>query len=95
MRVFPARTIIEDEHVSADIDEATKRYPRCGDVWEALKWDLARVPDKGAVQMGPYWMKKSLGWAVTGVPVIAALYKFDETSVEIVGVRITRHDENG
>ena len=94
MPPFSARTVVESSTVEEDIGIASREYSRCAEVWEAMKWDLARAPQEGAVNLDDHWMKKSAPWAVEGVPQITALYTFDANTVDVIAVRVSKPDES-
>lgn len=49
MPAYKAYTIVEEARVSDTIAAAVIEHPRVEEVFEALKWLVARSPDKGTV----------------------------------------------
>lgn len=85
-----ARTVIETNEVARIIDAEIKRIPRLHDVYEGLKWRIARDPDSGYPVSGtrpPRRVMRSDEYrSIPGVLVVA--YTFGENEAEIVGVRL-------
>ena len=84
-----ARTVVEGHVAAHVIDNEIKRYPRLPDIYEGVKWRLAREPDIGyrAERSNPdtyvihsyHW---NAGFAVT------VAYHFNSEQVEILDVRV-------
>lgn len=93
MRLSFARTIARDYSVDAEIEQAQEKYSRIEDVWMGVQWDLARSPETG-VALDGFWLKKSPVWALEGVPIITALYTFDDNEVQVEAIRISDAKED-
>jgi hypothetical protein len=77
------RTVIEDECVSEIIDLEQIKFPRLADAFDALKWWLARRPDKGVLMDDVNWICKQRGDREQNIPALVAIYTFDHRSVTI------------
>lgn len=85
------RTIIEEDSVVEKLAEISKLYPRVEDLFDALKWRLARKPEDGIPILKPDFLviKTDLLDIQNGsVPVIRVLYSFTEDQVNIYAVAI-------
>lgn len=85
-----ARTVIEEELVERRIEQAISKAPRLNEMWDGIKWRLARNPEKGQLlEVGnDYYAVKSITWAPGGVPSITVVYRFDDEYVYIEGSKI-------
>lgn len=84
-----ARIIREEELVAKRIDKAIKRVSRLGEMYDGIKWWLARNPLSGTkVSDSDHYIYKSYSWKPGGVPSITVLYKFDDDYIYIVRSRI-------
>ena len=85
---FHARDVAESDSVASVIDKSRKKYPRAEELFSGLQWVLARDPHRGVQVSNPYWLIKTADSNAPGVPVITALYRFDDDRVEIEAIRI-------
>jgi len=85
-----ARIIIEEQLVEKRIDQAVTKLPRLAEMWDGIKWRLARSPEKGQlIEIGSdYYGVKTSSWSPGGVPSITVLYRFDNEYVYIEGSKI-------
>jgi len=88
-----ARTIVEESSVVEMIESERVNYSRLEELFEGLKWRLARDAENGvrfASSNGvDYLLIKTPNWAINGVPVITALYSYDDDQVVIYSIKIT------
>ena len=77
------RTVIESETVSDVIDAHQQLYPRLSDAFEALKWWLSHKPESGEIIDDIHWLYKQKGDRRQNIPALAAVYIFDDDSVDI------------
>ena len=84
-------TIKEDACVSSKLDEHKAKVSRVEDVWRGLCWMLAKNPHQGEAINGFFLMKSR---DIFTIPVITALYKFDDNEVEVLDVRISETEED-
>ncbi|HSY03764.1 MAG TPA: hypothetical protein VK819_16495 [Acidobacteriaceae bacterium] len=75
------RTVVEEQSVSEAVDKARNRYPRLGDVFEGMKWYLARAPERGEALDDVNWVYRQDGDADEDVPDILTIYTFDADRV--------------
>jgi hypothetical protein len=89
---FSARTVIEDNRAASAVDEAEARYPRFSDLYEGIKWRLARKPEESGEPVPDfegYYTLKTPNWIIEGVPVVQVLYKVrNKNEVTIVDFRV-------
>ncbi len=93
---FSAKTVIEENAVSEAIDQAKARYNRIDDLYEGLKWRLARQPDDAHVPIPDvegFHTIKTIRWLIEGVPVIQAVYRITDDEIIITSIRIIDPDE--
>ena len=90
---FSARTIVEEDVVSATIDEETSKYRRLNEIFEGLKWRLARKPEDGYPISEDKMMIKTYSWSIDGAAAITAIYSYDDESVVVEAVRVSSSDE--
>ncbi len=89
-----ARSIREEDEVSATYETASVLYPRLEQLWEAWKWRLARGPEEDAVKVtgtNPQaYLIKTWDFSEHGMPMsITILYTFDENEVQILSVKFS------
>lgn len=85
------RTIDEAELVKRRIDKAVEEAPRLYELYEGIKWKLARSPTTAAnvASLGNGWyMAKTCSWAPGGLPSITVLYKVGDHEVFIESSKI-------
>lgn len=88
-----ARTVVESRIAEKVIDSEIKQRPRLSDIYEAIKWRLARGPDVGycVPRSNPStYVVHSFHWHI-GVAVVIA-YLFDNDQVEILDVMVVQVD---
>lgn len=86
-----ARTIRESRIAEQTIDNEIKKTPRLNDVYEGVKWLLARSPETGYAvpRTDPQtYVIHSYHWNIGASVVIA--YHFDDDQVEILDVKVER-----
>lgn len=86
-----AKSIIESAQAQESIDAAIQIYPRLNDLYEGLKWRLARRPAESGVKISRLYDKyilKTLDWSTYGVPVIRVIYSFNENETEIIAINV-------
>lgn len=85
------RTIREEHCVSEAIDKAKSKYPRIDEVFDGLKWRLARDPESGFelpnTDSPKYLIKPDP--PLKNLPIITILYEFDAFQVNILDVKIS------
>lgn len=88
------RTIIEQLLVTARIKQSKEEYPRLEEMFEAIKWTLARNPLRGAVPISESeeivaYVIRTIPWKVGGVPSLNVLYQVtnDEVIIESLAIR--------
>lgn len=93
-----ARTIIEEPAVSKEVDKLCKEYSRFEDMYEAIKWLLARRCHKverltkeiGGVE---YCLYRVAGDVVAGTPDVVLVYVYDDDEVNLLGIRAEKIEE--
>ena len=83
-----ARTVVESHLAAKTIDSEIKKIPRLLDIYDGIKWRLAREPDIGyrVPKTNPQtYVIHSYHW---GVAAIVVAYHFNEDQVEILDVKI-------
>lgn len=86
---FQGRTIVEEDSVQDAVDGARGQFPRVDDVFEALKWRLARRPDSGTqIDSRGTYLLKTADICVDGAPVLTGMYTFDDDQVTLLAIRI-------
>lgn len=86
-----AKTVIESAQSQESIDSAIKTYPRLSDLYEGLKWRLARRPAESGVKISRLhdkYIVKTLDWSSYGVPVVRVIYSFNENETEIIAIDV-------
>ncbi len=89
--IFSAKIIIEEPIVSAILDETKAKHPRIDDLYEGLKWRLARQPSTNHIpvpDMVGFYTIKTQQWGIDGVPVLQALYKVTDNEIIISSIRV-------
>jgi len=84
-----ALTVVEEHAVSEQISKISERFSRAEDLYEALKWRLARKPHDGVPIAGtPYFLIKTSdpGDYTPGVPIIRAMYSVSENEINVYSV---------
>jgi len=85
---FTARTVVEEQGVSDKIQNAIPKYPRIEDAFEAVKWVVARSPERGH-KINGFHLIKSSPWDIEGYAIITAAYTYDDDNVIISDIRIS------
>ena len=83
-----ARTVREEHPARTTIDQEIATNPRLNDIYDGLKWRLARDPDIGyrVPRTNPQtYVVHSYHWDVAAV---VAAYRFDDDMVEIIDVQV-------
>ena len=83
-----ARTVVESHVAAHIIDTEIKRIPRLYDIYEGIKWRLARQPEIGyrVPRTDPEtYVIHSYHWRIAAVVVA---YHFTEDQVEILDVKV-------
>lgn len=83
-----ARTVIESPEAAKVIDNEIKEIPRLADIYEGLKWRLARGPDIGypIPKTNPQlYVTHSYHWNTAAITVA---YQFDDDQVEVLAVKV-------
>jgi hypothetical protein len=83
-----ARTIVESHDAQRVIDQEIARDARLSDIYDGLKWRLARQPEIGyrVPKTSPQtYVTHSYHWNTSA---IVAAYRFDEDRVEILGLQV-------
>ena len=86
-----AKSVVESNQAQEAIDTAMKTYPRLNQLYEGLKWRLARRPAESGVKISRLHNKyilKTLDWSSYGVPVVRVIYSFTDNEVEILAIDI-------
>mgnify|MGYP000893341315 CR=1 FL=1 len=83
------RTVIEEISVSKIIDSAIAQYPRIGDIFDGVKWRLARDPRCGLKipDHECYRIVKTESFH-NDLPSMSFLYKYDENNIFIKAIKI-------
>lgn len=82
------RTIIESHVAAKTIDEEIKKLARLNDIYDGIKWRLARQPEIGyrvPKTHPPTYVIHSYHWRVAAVIVA---YHFNDDQVEILDVKV-------
>lgn len=92
--MFCARSVVEDKKTEHKIDKNKGKYSRLEDIWEGLKWLLARSPELGEPLPGKegLYVYKTPQWKTKGAAMITALYSYSDDKVVIHDILIR---ENG
>ena len=86
-----ARTIVEDVSAQESIDMAVPIYPRLNDLYEGLKWRLARRPAESGVKLSrdsDKYITKTLDWSQYNIPALRVIYSFNENETVIMAIDI-------
>ena len=81
--MFAAKTVVEDDRVSEFIAANKQDHPRIEDVFEAIKWSLARGPEDG-YQINGFWLMKSYPWPYA--PCLIVMYEIEDHQVVITDI---------
>lgn len=82
------RTVIESHLAQRTIDQEIKKIPRLIDIYDGLKWRLARQPEMGypVPKTKPVtYVVHSYHW---GIAAVIVAYHFNDDQVEILDVRV-------
>lgn len=85
------RTVCEDASVMDTIDRELVKHPRLQQVYDGLKYRLARWPDKRGVKVvrtEDVFMMKTPDLLKLGIPTIRVLYTYDDNEVNVIAVDI-------
>ena len=83
------RTIREEKHVTSELAKCKQTHPVVEDVWEGVKWTLARKPEEGECfpdRIADKYLFKST--PTPQHPTILVLYDFDSDYVNIFDIKI-------
>lgn len=86
-----AKTIVEDEEAQKSIDAAILIYPRLSDLYEGLKWRLARRAAESGVRISrdnDRYIIKTLDWSKYSIPALRVIYSFTENETIIIAIDI-------
>jgi hypothetical protein len=88
---FSARTIVEDDKVQTAADGYSREFSRFNDLWESLKWLLARKGHElqclRRTESGQEFFLYKTAEAEKGVPSITVVYTINENEIRIHGVK--------
>lgn len=90
---FHARSIIESHECETTINEYSEKHNRVNEVFEAIKWLLARMPDRGEKFAyvpstdTEYHLIKSPEWTKLA-PQVVAVYSYTDDDVQIIAIKI-------
>lgn len=88
---FRARTIVEDDGVRSEADKYSGEYSRFDDVWEGLKWLLARKgPDLNCLRKTENGQEFHLYKAAQmgkDVPIITVVFTVSDNEIRIHGMK--------
>jgi hypothetical protein len=85
------RSVVEELDVSEYVDLYTEKYPRFDEMWEGIKWILARNP----LLQGSAWRENGsreyrvyvfAGDPLIRLPEVWVAYRYDEAEVAILGI---------
>jgi hypothetical protein len=85
------RTIVESNNVVNVIHKEQTSWPRLEEVFEGMKWRLARKPESGtklAGYEGYYLLVNNDSIEVVGLPRVVLLYTYNDDEVLIENVRV-------
>jgi hypothetical protein len=82
---------VEEKRVGDEISRLKKKHSRIEEVFEGLKWVLAKNPERGVLIPGmnpPRYLIKTAKFNIQGVPSILIVYNFtaDDVNIEAIGV---------
>ena len=92
------KTIVEDRDVANAIDKHVQTYTALVDLWEAIKWTLARKEQpEGSQIIGTSENSRCYAYAVEGntlwnTPNVGVIYLVRENEVEIIDIKIWKAD---
>lgn len=88
----PARTIVEEKLVAKRLDQSKEEYPRLEEVFEGIKYRLAREPFKGATRVPNTkpirYVIKTNPWKIGRVPSVSVVYRVNKQDVLIEALAI-------
>ena len=86
----PQRNVVVTEFALARIDQALKSYPRLQNLWDAIRWKLARRPKSGTMvpDRPGYYLAKTVSWAPGGLAIVSVLYRITDSDIIIESARI-------
>ena len=90
-----ARTVIEENSVSEEIDKFIEKYPRLKEMWEGWTWRLSRGPERDGVQIPgtDAYVVRTPYFNAFQLPIsLGILYKYNDDEVTIVGLRVDEYD---
>jgi hypothetical protein len=90
-----AKTIVESELVVARMDAAIKKHPRLGEVYESMKWHIARDPNFGTALANTNPVRriaKTYTWKPGGAPSLSLVFRVTQNEVFI---EASRYYESG
>lgn len=99
MHWISTRTIVEEPAVSKEIDKLCKKYARFEDLYEAIKWLLARRCNKvdrltKEIKGVEYCLYRVAGDVVARTPDVVLLYIYDDDQVNILGIKAEEAEES-
>lgn len=88
-----AKTIVESDEVTEQLDELRQNFDRFDDIWTMLSWKLARDPESPTSYLIPNtnpdkYITKVADNDVEGVPSVTVLYSFDQDNLYIEAMRV-------
>lgn len=91
------RTIIEQQLVSASIQRAKSEYPRIEEMFDGIKWALARNPIRGAVKIKSGetligYVIRTTSWRAGRVPSVTTTYRITENEIVIEGIAVREEE---
>jgi hypothetical protein len=93
------RTVAEELDVATLVDQLTEAHPRFDEVWEGIKWILARTPDmnsgaRRAKAARNYRVHVFVGDALADTPDVWVTYFFTDNEVVILGIMATARTDD-
>ena len=65
------------------LDNNVRQFPLLDDIYRALEWRLARMPEDGELIRDDWYVIRSQSWGASGAAIIVALCTFTDNKVEI------------
>ncbi len=88
--MFFARTVVEEKSVTDFIEKHQEEHRRLEDVYEAIKWRIARSPGDGFEIAGTdKRLLKTVDRPTIGIPAVVVMYSFDEETVIIEAITLS------
>lgn len=83
-------TIIEEDNVVKEINNKKRDFHRIEEVYDALKWRIARNPVSGTEidNNDMFLLSSADNIILDGVPRIVLLYSFNDNEANIIGIKI-------